>query len=57
MPFSPNARRTGNGAHEIRDWVIAHAAAGSTGFELIDYFPSPATLVGAGFASWKAPAA
>jgi aromatic ring-opening dioxygenase catalytic subunit (LigB family) len=44
---------TGNGAHEIRDWVIAHAAAGSKGFELIDYFPSPETLVGAGFASWK----
>jgi aromatic ring-opening dioxygenase catalytic subunit (LigB family) len=48
--------RTGNGAHEIRDWVVAHAAAGSTGFELIDYFPSPVTLVGAGFASWKPPA-
>jgi len=45
--------RTGNGAHEIRDWVVAHAAAGSQGFELIDYFPSPETLVGAGFASWK----
>jgi len=45
--------RTGNGAHEIRDWVVAHAAAGSRGFELIDYFPSPETLVGAGFASWK----
>src|SRR5262249_21434336 len=45
--------RTGNGAHEIRDWVIAHAAAGSKGFELIDYFPSPQTLVGAGFASWR----
>ena len=45
--------RTGNGAHEMRDWVIAHGAAGSRGFELIDYFPSPATLVGAGFASWK----
>jgi aromatic ring-opening dioxygenase catalytic subunit (LigB family) len=45
--------RTGNGAHEIRDWVIAHAAAGSRGFELIDYFPSPHTLVGAGFAAWK----
>jgi aromatic ring-opening dioxygenase catalytic subunit (LigB family) len=44
---------TGNGAHEIRDWVIAHAAAGSQGFELIDYFPSPETLVGVGFASWK----
>jgi aromatic ring-opening dioxygenase catalytic subunit (LigB family) len=49
--------RTGNGAHEMRDWVIAHAAAGSTGFELIDYFPSPATLVGMGFASWRLPAA
>jgi aromatic ring-opening dioxygenase catalytic subunit (LigB family) len=48
--------RTGNGAHEIRDWVIAHAAAGSRGFELIDYFPSPETFVGAGFASWKLPA-
>ena len=33
--------------------ATAHAAAGSKGFELIDYFPSPETLVGAGFASWK----
>jgi aromatic ring-opening dioxygenase catalytic subunit (LigB family) len=48
--------QTGNGAHEIRDWVVAHGAAGGTGFELIDYFPSPETLVGAGFASWKLPA-
>jgi aromatic ring-opening dioxygenase catalytic subunit (LigB family) len=45
--------RTGNGAHEIRDWVVAHGTAGSRGFELIDYFPSPPTLVGAGFAAWK----
>ena len=45
--------KTGNGAHEIRDWVVAHGAAGSQGFELIDYFPSPETLVGAGFASWR----
>jgi aromatic ring-opening dioxygenase catalytic subunit (LigB family) len=45
--------KTGNGAHEIRDWVVAHGAAGSRGFELIDYFPSPETLVGLGFASWK----
>lgn len=44
---------TGNGAAEMRDWVVAHAAAGSRGFELVDYFPSPETLVGAGFASWK----
>ena len=49
--------RTGNGAHEIRDWVIAHGAAGSTGFELIDYFPNPETLVGASFASWELAAA
>ena len=27
------------------------------GFELIDYFPSPQTLVGAGFAAWKLAAA
>jgi aromatic ring-opening dioxygenase catalytic subunit (LigB family) len=51
--LSERLPHTGNGAHEIRDWVVAHAAAGSTGFELIDYFPSPETLVGAGFASWK----
>lgn len=45
--------KTGNGAHEIRDWVVAHGAAGSRGFDLIDYFPSPETLVGAAFASWR----
>jgi len=45
--------KTGNGAHEIRDWVVAHGAARSRGFELIDYFPSPETLVGVGFASWR----
>ena len=45
--------KTGNGAHEIRDWVVAHGAAGSRGFELVDYFPSPETLVGLGFASWN----
>ncbi|MGE3710302.1 MAG: hypothetical protein AB7G35_11565 [Hyphomicrobiaceae bacterium] len=45
--------KTGNGAAEVRDWVVAHGAAGSKGFELIDYFPSPQTLVGLGFASWR----
>lgn len=45
-------RRTGNGAHEVRDWVVAHGAAGSRGFELIDYVPSPPTYVGLGFAAW-----
>ncbi len=27
----------GNGTHEVRNWVIAHAAAGGRGFDLIDY--------------------
>jgi hypothetical protein len=36
---------------------VAHAAAGSRGFELIDYFPSPETLVGVAFASWNVTAA
>ena len=45
--------KTGNGAHEVRDWVVAHGAAGSRGFELVDYVPSPATYVGLGFAAWN----
>ena len=45
--------KTGNGSHEVRDWVVAHGAAGSQGFELVDYFPSPETFVGAAFASWR----
>jgi aromatic ring-opening dioxygenase catalytic subunit (LigB family) len=43
----------GNGTHEVRNWVVAHAAAGSRGFDLVDYFPSPEVYVGCGFASWK----
>jgi len=44
---------TGNGAHEIRNWVVAHAAAGSRGFELIDYLNVPAVYVGCGYAAWN----
>ncbi|HUZ72664.1 MAG TPA: hypothetical protein VMU87_06745 [Stellaceae bacterium] len=44
--------RTGNGAHEVRNWVIAHGAAGSRGFDLIDYAPVPEVYVGCGYASW-----
>jgi aromatic ring-opening dioxygenase catalytic subunit (LigB family) len=51
--LEPALRKTGNGGHEVRDWVVAHAAAGSRGFELIDYFPSPEVYVGCGFASWN----
>ena len=44
---------TGNGAHEMRNWVVAHGAAGSRGFDLIDYLPVPEVYVGCGFASWN----
>jgi aromatic ring-opening dioxygenase catalytic subunit (LigB family) len=43
----------GNGTHEVRNWVIAHAAAGSRGFDLIDYRAVPEVYVGCGFASWR----
>lgn len=44
----------GNGTHEVRNWVIAHAAAGSRGFDLIDYRVMPEVYVGCGWASWGA---
>ena len=43
----------GNGTHEVRNWVIAHAAAGSRGFDLIDYRAVPEVYVGCGYASWR----
>ena len=43
----------GNGTHEVRNWMIAHAAAGSRGFELIDYRAIAEVYVGCGFASWR----
>ena len=45
--------RTGNGGHEVRNWVIAHGAAGSRGFELIAYEPVPEVYVGCGYAAWR----
>ncbi len=44
----------GNGTHEVRNWVIAHAAAGGRGFDLIDYRAVPEVYVGCGWASWAA---
>lgn len=44
---------TGNGAEEVRDWVIAHAVAGSQGFDLIDYTPIPEVYIGCGMAAWR----
>ena len=43
----------GNGSEEVRNWLVAHGAAGSRGFELVDYLPVPAVIVGCGFASWR----
>ena len=43
----------GNGSHEIRNWVTAHATAGSHGFELIEYAAIPEVYVGCAWAAWK----
>jgi aromatic ring-opening dioxygenase catalytic subunit (LigB family) len=45
--------KVGNGSEEIRNWLVAHGAAGGRGFELIDYLPVPKVLVGCGFAAWS----
>ncbi|HEU4353840.1 MAG TPA: 2,3-dihydroxyphenylpropionate 1,2-dioxygenase [Burkholderiales bacterium] len=46
----------GNGSQEVRNWLVAHGAAGARGFELVDYLPVPKVIVGCGFASWTIPA-
>jgi aromatic ring-opening dioxygenase catalytic subunit (LigB family) len=46
-------RHTGNGGHEVRNWVVAHAAAGNKGFELIGYAPLEEVYVGCAFAEWR----
>lgn len=43
----------GNGSHEVRNWVAAHAAAGSRGFELIAYDAIPEVYVGCAWAVWN----
>ena len=46
-------RSRGNGSEEVRNWLVAHGAAGGRGFELVDYVPSPKVIVGCGFAAWR----
>jgi aromatic ring-opening dioxygenase catalytic subunit (LigB family) len=43
----------GNGAHEVRNWLVAHAAAGNAGFELIDYLAVAEVYVGCAWGSWR----
>lgn len=43
----------GNGAAEIRNWVMAHSAVQGRGFDLIGYHPYPEWYVGCAFASWN----
>ena len=43
----------GNGSEEVRNWLVAHGAAGGRGFQLIDYLPVPTVIVGCGFAAWS----
>lgn len=45
-------KRAGNGAEEVRYWIMAHAAAGERGFEQLHYCPEPAAYVGCAIASW-----
>lgn len=43
----------GNGSEEVRNWLVAHGAAGGRGFELVDYVAVPKVIVGCGFAAWR----
>ena len=45
--------KAGNGTEEVRNWLVAHGAAGGRGFELIDYLPVPTVYVGCGYAAWR----
>jgi aromatic ring-opening dioxygenase catalytic subunit (LigB family) len=44
---------TGNGAQEVRNWAITHAAAGFHGFDMIDYIPAKEVYIGCCWAEWK----
>lgn len=50
--LEPTLPVIGNGGHEVRNWVVAHAAAGGRGFALIDYQPVREVYVGCAWAEW-----
>lgn len=45
--------RAGNGSHELRNWVVAQAAAGGRPFTLLDYYALPEVYVGCAWAKWS----
>ena len=47
-------RITGNGGDEVRNWVIAHSAAGSSGFELVGHEALTEVNVSRAFSKWHA---
>ncbi len=52
-----NIESAGNGAAEIRNWVMAHSAVNGKPFDLIGYHPYPEWYVGNGFGTWNLSAA
>ena len=52
-----NIESAGNGAAEIRNWLMAHSAVNGRGFDLIGYHPYPEWYVGNAFGSWNVSAA
>jgi len=52
MFLERNIDSAGNGAAEIRNWLMAHSAVNGRGFDLIGYHPYPEWYVGNAFGSW-----
>jgi aromatic ring-opening dioxygenase catalytic subunit (LigB family) len=50
-----NIESGGNGAAEVRNWVMAHRVVEGKGFDLIGYHPYPEWYVGCAFATWNMP--
>jgi protocatechuate 4,5-dioxygenase beta chain len=48
-----NIHAAGNGAQEMRNWVVAHGAAGGTGFEKLYYRAVPEWFTGLCLATWN----
>jgi aromatic ring-opening dioxygenase catalytic subunit (LigB family) len=42
----------GNGAHEVRNWIVGHAAAGNRHFDLVGYEAMPEVYMGFACAEW-----